>query len=142
MLTSEQITAGTARLVSGKLTGEDVGKLAPSMRAFFGSLATTYSWDFDEKLAEMDDDSDPGKKAAQVAAMLIAMEDEELGFGVARLTGAMEYSETDAFAKYMKNILALMYPVPEELSTWDLRRRPRTSAKSSSIRTRRSQDWC
>jgi len=144
MLTTTQITAGTARLVAGKLTGVDIDQAASilSMDTFFGGLITTYSYDFKTKLAEFDDVANPDDKiAAQIAACLIKL--EELSFGVARLEGgsaALYYKEKDEYWQYVQLIFLKMYELPVELTKYPLSRSStrRTSQTLYSTRVEQS----
>lgn len=126
MLTEAQITAGTARLVAGKLTAVDVDQASSilSMDTFFGGLIAKYGYDFKTKLALFDDSGNTNKTAAQIAACLIKM--EELTFGVASKQGgpsAVWYKEKDEYWQYVQIIFLKMYELPFELSKFSLARR-------------------
>lgn len=135
MLTAAQITAGTARLVDGKLTDEDVSKLTSVFEMFFAELKTKYGYEYASSLAALDDTGSDDKNAAQVAACIIKM--EELGFGVASLTGNVNYKEKDEYAQYVLIAFSKIYSIPFEWSQYDLRRRrtaPRASQTAPSAR--------
>lgn len=133
MLTAEQITAGENRLVSDKLTAVDVDSTVSILRMFFADLETRNSYQFRAKLEELDDSLDDYKKAAQVAACLIIM--EGLGFGVAMLDGELKYKEKDDYSQYVVLIFSKLYPIPVELSNYDLRRRRVKTYRSGMVRS-------
>lgn len=125
MLTTAQITAGTARLDNGKLTAVDVDQAASilSMDTFFGGLISTYGYSFKTKLAEFDDTGNSDMIAAQIAACLIKL--ESLSFGVSRLEGgsdALYYKEKDEYWQYVQIIFLKMYELPKELAKFSLSR--------------------
>ena len=140
MLTDTQIDAGEARLDSGTklLKDDDVMKTVAVLRMFLGSLETIYSYDYESKLrALVDTDAATGRKASQVAACLIEMED--LGFPTAALLGGrdgLQYAEKDDYGNYVYIIFSQLYPIPDELSKWPLGRR-RLNRTSSAICSRR-----
>lgn len=124
MLTAEQITAGTARLVASKLTTVDVDKLVGVMRMFFQDLETKYGYDWRTKLEALDDAGDTAKTAAQVAACIIEM--EALGFGVSSLQGgsdALYYKEKDEYWQYVVLVHTKFYTLPPEFTSYPLSRR-------------------
>lgn len=126
MLTQAQITAGSSRLVAGKLTAIDVDQTASilSMDSFFGGLIDTYGYAFKSKLATFDDVANPDDKiAAQIAACLIKL--EELEFGVARKEGGSSgifYKEKDEYWQYVQIIFLKMYQLPREMAKFSLAR--------------------
>lgn len=131
MLTAAQITEGTARLDTGRLTAPDVDKLVGVMRMFFSDLETKYSYDWRTKLEELDDTSDDAKTAAQIAACIIKM--EELGFGVSSLQGgsdALYYKEKDEYWQYVVIIHTKFYVLPSEFSNYSLSRRSSAGGRS------------
>lgn len=137
MLTAAQIAAGTARLVDGKLTQDDVDQFVTVFRMFIGSLETTYGYEFETKLEALDDTGNTEKKAAQVAACAIIL--EELGFGVAEVKGNTNFREKDEYWQYVMIAFSKLYPIPPELSTWDLKRRTRTNRVSSTALSSREE---
>ena len=133
MLTAAQITAGSARLESGKLSQSDVDQLVSVFRMFFGSLETKYSYQFESKLEDLDDTGNAEKKAAQVAACIIKM--EELGFGVASLVGELNYKEKDEYQQYVIIAFSKLYPLPDEMSKFlRYKSTPRSSQSADSCR--------
>lgn len=136
MLTQAQITTGGTRLLTGKLKDTDVTKMITVFRMFLGDLEDKYDYDFDTKLRELDDTGSTGEKAAQVAACITEM--EALGFGVAELTGGLNYKEKSDYEQYVIIALSMIYAIPFELSRWDLRRRT-SIPKSSSVFAKRVQ---
>jgi hypothetical protein len=132
MLTQAQIDAGTARLTGGQLNTVDVSKTAKVLKKFMAELVDKYSYDYETALAALDD-ADGEAKAAQVAACIIKL--EELGIGVASLTGSVNYKEKDEYTEYVLLIHAQMYDVPFEWSNYTRRTaRTRTSQTASSWR--------
>lgn len=136
MLTSAQISAGTARLTSGKLTQSDVDQLVSVFRMFFGSLETKYSYEFESKLEALDDTGNTELKTAQVAACIIKM--EELGFGVASLTGSVNYKEKDEYWQYVLIAFTKIYPLPDEMSKF--LRYVNTPRQSQTVLSRRYEN--
>lgn len=128
MLTQTQIDAGNTRNLLGKLKDTDVTKMISVFRMFLGDLEEKYSYDFDTKLRALDDTIAVGQKAAQVAACIIEM--ESLGFGVAELSGGLNYKEKSDYFQYVVIALSQIYNIPYEVSGWDIRRKT-TNAKSS-----------
>lgn len=140
MLTATQITAGTARLVAGKLAAVDVDQLVSVFRMFFADLEGQYEYDFQGKLEELDDTGNSDKKAAQVAACIIKL--EELGFGVASLVGNLNYKEKDEYQQYVIIAFTKLYPLPKEFAIVDNRRRVRTTRTSqTAITVRGESGW-
>lgn len=132
MLTQAQIDAGTARNAGNTLSAVDVSKTAKVLKKFMAELVEKYGYEYETALAALDD-SDGEAKAAQVAACIIKM--EELGIGVASLSGSVNYKEKDEYVEYVLLIHAQMYDVPFEWSNYT-RRTPstRTSQTVSSYR--------
>lgn len=142
MLTSAQIQAGRDRLVSDQLTALDVDQLVSIFRMFFGDLEEKYSYDFEGMLTALSDSGNAKEPAAQVAACLVIL--EELGFGVTRLEGgrkAVYFSEKEEYWQYVCIAFTKIYPLPAEMSTYDLRRamfqrsRERTSSTACARRS-------
>lgn len=128
MLTSTQIDAGTLRLTEDKLKPVDVDSLVSVFRMFLADLEARYGYDLRGSLESLDDSLDAYKKAAQVAACLIKM--EELNFGVASLTGELNYKEKDEYFQYVVIAFSKIYTIPIEWSQyeWKKRQGKRTSS--------------
>ena len=65
---------------------------------------------------------------------------QELGFGVADLHGgkrAMDYKEKDEYKQFVIIAFSKIYPIPAELSSWDLKRRTKTNRASGTIFSKR-----
>lgn len=121
MLNADQIQAGVNRLVANKLTPVDVDSLVSVFRMFLADLEKRYGYDLRGSLEALDDSADAYKKAAQVAACLIIM--EGLGYGVAALSGNLNYKEKDEYFQYVVISFSKIYNIPVEWSQYDLRRR-------------------
>lgn len=140
MLTDAQITAGTARLSGTKLDPKDQDQMVSVFRMFFGDLEEKYEYDFDGKLAAVDDSGDPKLPASQIAACFLIL--QGLGFGVTRLEGgrrAVHFSEKEEYWQYVCIAFTKFYPLPAEMSTYDMMRaRFANQRKSQSVHVRRS----
>lgn len=131
MLTTAQIDAGAARLDTDKLRAEDIDKTVDVMKMFFQDLASDYDWA--TKLAGLDDAADTARKAAQVAACIIIL--EELGFGVAIMNGgrdAINFKEKDEYWQYVEIIhFKCGYTLPAVFTTYSLARKASTRTSST-----------
>lgn len=134
MLTSTQISAGSDRLVGDKLTPVDVDSLVSVFKMFLADLETKYGYDLRGSLEALDDSQDSYQKAAQVAACLIKM--EELGYGVAALTGELQYKEKDEYFQYVVIAFSKIYDIPIEWSQYEWKKR-QTRRVSSTVFTQR-----
>jgi hypothetical protein len=113
MLTDTEITAGTARLTAGKLSGSDVDSLVSTFRLLLGPLEDTYDMNLVEDLEALDDTTNTRKKAAKMAACLIRLIAED--FGVSYLTGGFENSDYDQRRLFTIYALSILYKIPPEL---------------------------
>jgi hypothetical protein len=121
MLTPAEITTGTARLSSGKLSPVDIENLVSAFDMTFAGLDLDH--DYHTDLAELDDDSDPAKKAAQIAAVITKLED--MGFTGALMSGgksALTYSEKEEYLRLVLFAFSKLYTIPKEFSIFDMRR--------------------
>lgn len=144
MLTPTEITAGTARLVGGKLKPEDVGALTSVFHMVFAGLIEDSSYDFETDLTALDDTSDTSKKAAQVAGALIKM--EGIGFTGGTLRGGrggLEYSQEAEYNRLVLFAFSKLYPIPKEFSIFDTKRARYFGARrvSQSVSTPRVEDF-
>lgn len=121
MLTQAEITAGTDRLTDGKLTADDVSALSSVFDLIFAGL-TSYNYQYEDELGDLDDTSDTKKKAAQVAGCIIKLED--LGFLGAKLQGGrsgIDYSEDKEYLKIALFAFSKIYPIPKEFASFSLK---------------------
>lgn len=149
ILTAAQITAGTARLEgSATLKAVDVDMLISAFRMFVDeSLEDKYSYEYESRLTALNDATgdDAGKlKASQIAACLIEL--EGLGFGAIRKEGGRsgtKYDHLKELWQYVGFAFSKIYPIPAELSTYDLVRARVLAGGGRSSRTiRTSRSWC
>ena len=135
MLTTLEIQAGTDRLTAGKLKEEDVTSLVLVFRVLFAGLEESYDYKFKEKLLELSDIGNTEKRAAQVAAILIKL--QNFGFGVSELTGqrgaGVKFKEMDRYIEHVLFAFASIYPVPAEFSKTDIKRAILLGSYESSV---------
>lgn len=138
MIGATEIANGEARLTGTKLKPVDVSVLTSLLRDMTAGIEEKYSYQFESKLTALDDSLDSKKVAAQVAASLIEL--EALGFDGSALTGksksGLSYDSNIEFNKHLLFVFAKLYPIPIELSKFDLSRRE--TRVSSSINTTRT----
>lgn len=144
MLTPTEITAGVARLQDSKtLKPEDISLLSSVFEMVFAGLTSIYTYEYEDELAELDDSANTKKKAAQVAACIIKLED--LGFLGAKLSGGRSGIDYSQDAEYLKIVLfafSKIYPIPKEFASFSLKyanwfkNKDRTSSTIMTTRTR------
>lgn len=123
MLTQQTIDDGVDRLVDGKLIAVDVSALSSIFDMTFSGTSKASTYDYDGKLAELDDTGNERKLAAQVAGCLIKL--QELEFTGAQLQGAgggLNYSANEEYLRYVLFAFSKIYPVPVEFSRFDMGR--------------------
>ena len=127
MLNPTEIQAATARLItSDRIKAVDVDSLVSAFRTVFGGLEQKYGYKFQEKLEAMRDaDGQQRQQAAKMVAGLIRLEDLEftgaaLNPGTSR--GGLSYSQDSEELAIILYLFSLMYPLPDEFSTYDLKR--------------------
>lgn len=127
MLTEAQVTAGTARLLNGKLKASDIESLLSIFRGFLGSLETGYSYNLESVFTALDDTAGQKKTAAKLAACLTLT--EEIQFGVSALkpinsrNNSIDYSEKEERYAIFLYAFGLLFPIPLELSEFNDNRR-------------------
>jgi hypothetical protein len=115
MLTTDEITAGGARLVANKLKLSDQETLISTIRLYLKNRSG-FS-DLADRLAAVTDTND-SKTGAKLAAILIQL--EEAGFSLAELKGGrsgLQSNEVGEFELKIRFALSLLgYTLPEEFS--------------------------
>lgn len=116
MLTQSEITAGTNRLSSNKLTASDQETLVGIFRLLLKNRFSAFS-DLSAKLASLTD-SNESKTAAKLAGILILL--EENGFDLSELSGGRSGLKTDGVGemalKIRFGLTLLGYDLPDEFS--------------------------
>ena len=149
ILSSAQITAGTERLEnSATLKAVDVDMLISAFRMFIDeSLEDKYGYEYETKLTALNDSEgdDAAKlKASQIAACLIEI--QSLGFGAVQKEGGKtgtKYDHLKEIWQYAGFAFSKIYPIPVELSTYDMvRARVLAGGNRVSGTIRTSRSWC
>lgn len=116
MLTQSEITAGTNRLSSNKLTASDQETLVSVFRLLLKNRFSAFS-DLSAKLAALVD-SNESKTAAKLAGILILL--EENGFDLSELRSGRSGLQTDGVGemalKIRFGLTLLGYDLPDEFS--------------------------
>lgn len=116
MITQSEIAAGTARIVGGKVKGDDQETLLAVYRIYLKNRFNLFP-DLAERLAAAEDTAS-GKTASKLAAILILL--EENGFDLSELGGsktALQTNEVDSLNLKIKFGLTILgYSLPEEFT--------------------------
>lgn len=122
MITDEQIEAAQPRLQEKKLGTRDVLSLTSIFRAFVGSLESDYNYDFKTSLESLDDNDDTFRAATMIAGLEIL---ENKQFKVGKLQGGRSgiyNSQAEYRMEVVKYLFGILYPIPAELSTFNVQR--------------------
>jgi hypothetical protein len=115
MLSDARMSAGRARIdpSTKKIRPDDVRKMVTSLRILLGPLEKKYDFKLYDLITALNDTSDVEEKAAQMAACLLALMDED--FDVDTLDTELVSNANDQRRIFQIYALGLIAEIPEEL---------------------------
>jgi hypothetical protein len=122
MFTDNQLDEAEIRLEAGKLTGRDINSLVSAFRQLVTYLEIDNNYKFKEDLLVLDDEANPDERlAANMAAGLVILTAKQFKTGaIEGGKSGVKNSQMKQRAEVVKFLFGLLYPIPAELSDFNL----------------------